>query len=82
MNINSNRTSMIEKAASRVRIAHLAKQRALKEYRLHMKNVNVSDIKDDLVHIALHNQKELTRANWEEAVLTYEAVQQSPPISG
>lgn len=71
---------MIERAAMRVRVAHLEKQRAAKLYKLHLKDTKTTeDAIGDVVLDQLRSDMQTARANYFVALETQEAVGVCPP---
>jgi len=74
--------SMVERAASRVRAAHLARQRAARAYKQHMKDASTPDLVGDVVFDQLRFEMQLTKENHQAALQSYEAVSSTPPLAG
>lgn len=74
------RGSMIDRAADRVRSAHLARQRASRAYKQHMKDARPEELQGDAVFEQLRNDMQITKDNHIAAQQAYEAVSACPPI--
>lgn len=79
---NEIKGSMVERAAARVRTAHLARQRAARAYKQHMKDASTPDLAGDVVFDQLRSEMQLTKENHQAALQSYEAVSATPPLAG
>lgn len=73
--------SMAERAADRVRTAHLARQRAARAYKQHMKDAVTSELVGDVVFDQLRADMQTTKENHIAAQQSLEAVLACPPIA-
>jgi hypothetical protein len=72
---------ILERAAARVRTAHLERQRTQRAYNNHIHGTkDVASLKDDGVVEALRLDMQLAKANDIAARQTYEALKACPPL--
>jgi len=76
-----NRGSMVERAADRVCSSYLARQRAARAYKQHMKDASTNELVGDVVFEQLRNDMQTTKDNHISAQQSYEAVSACPPIN-
>jgi hypothetical protein len=79
--LDLSRSSMVERAAARVRTTSLEKSRANKAYKQHLKETKNPDALDgDLVFKKLRDELEIAKDNYDGAKLTFESVRAVPPL--
>lgn len=77
----SFRGTMIERAASRVRISSLERSRAYKAYRAHLKEAkDTKELEGDEVFARLRTEMQDAKQNHIVAQQAYEAVKACPPF--
>lgn len=81
MNSYDRGGSMVERAASRVRIAYLERQRTYKAYKLHLQEAkDTKELEGDLVFDRLREDMQTAKANHIEAEIAFQAVKACSPL--
>jgi hypothetical protein len=81
MNKLGQREGMLTRAASRVRTAHLERQRATKAFNQRLKDANVSALAGDALFEQLRADMQTAKENFSQASIVYEALKVCPPLT-